>query len=279
MQGMTNRIHFIVALGCEAQPLIEHFRLQSDDPCALFKHFSSESMTLTVSGIGRINAACATVATYMRYPQPRQVWINIGIAGHASHARGNAYLIGKLQTGDKTRTWYPQILFKPPFAVAELTTVDQPTTEYTEQLHDMEAAGFYDLANRFSLLELIHCIKIVSDNRNNPADDLDKQFVSRLVRVKLDGIETCVNALRQLRNSLANGDNQDLLNAITVRSHFTTYQRHQLAKVLVRWQALVKDGTMPADIIDKPGNAEQILTLLNNFLDAQALDYGGFDPK
>ena len=270
---MTGRVHFIVALDCEAQPLVEYFHLKPDNEFALFRNFSGESISLTVSGIGSTNAACAVVETHSRYPGNKHIWINVGIAGHRSYQRGNAYLIGKLQTADQMQTWYPQILFNAPFDITELTTVDQPSSEYTEQLCDMEAAGFYSLAHRCSLLEFVHCIKIVSDNRNNHMDTINKPLVRRLIEAKLDKIAVCVNALRKLQNELISVDNQDLLDAITAQSHFSAYQRKQLEKILLRWRVLAAD-TAPADIINGAGDANQILTILTDFLDEQLPDYG-----
>ena len=53
-------LNFVVALPCEARPIISHFGLQALDSPAGFRLYNRERMRLIVSGAGKIPAAAAT---------------------------------------------------------------------------------------------------------------------------------------------------------------------------------------------------------------------------
>ena len=55
-------------------------------------------------------------------------------------------------------------------------------SKYNNSLSDMELSGFYQTANKYSYRELIHSLKIVSDNRQNPFNYEEKDKIEKTVR-------------------------------------------------------------------------------------------------
>jgi hypothetical protein len=62
----------------------------------------------------------------------------------------------------------------------------------------MEAAAFYETAIRFSSSELIQCIKIISDNKSNPTEQIKAAQVSHWIQDALPVIEEYAQQLSQL---------------------------------------------------------------------------------
>ena len=48
----------------------------------------------------------------------------------------------------------------------------------------MELSGFYQTANKYSYRELIHSLKIVSDNRQNPFNYDEKDKIEKMFEAK-----------------------------------------------------------------------------------------------
>ena len=78
-------IHIIVATDFEAKPLIQNFDLKKIFPSKSFDIFSNGNISLTVTGIGKINAALGVAYTFFMFKkQYNNIWINIGFAGSKS---------------------------------------------------------------------------------------------------------------------------------------------------------------------------------------------------
>ncbi|NNE62697.1 MAG: hypothetical protein HKN34_01315, partial [Gammaproteobacteria bacterium] len=64
-------------------------------------------------------------------------------------------------------------------------------------LYDMEASAFFSTAIRFSSAELVHSLKIIGDNRDQPPE-LDKSIVSALVSEQIRPITGFAKSLIKL---------------------------------------------------------------------------------
>ena len=60
-------IHIIVATDFEAKPLIQSFDLKKIFPSKSFDIFSNGNISLTVTGIGKINAALGVAHTFFMF--------------------------------------------------------------------------------------------------------------------------------------------------------------------------------------------------------------------
>lgn len=186
----------VCALTCEGAPLINHFKLKkiSQSPFPLFE---GVGICLIVSGIGERAALAATCYLGGKYEHTPLAFLNIGIAAHPAFAVGTCALIGKVK--GESSPFYPVKTFPSSLPLGELVTVDVPDLTYQgSDFIDMEGAGFVLGASRFTSFELIHLIKIVSDNAQNPAEKIDPPFAGSLIEKNLKGILEVISHLKAL---------------------------------------------------------------------------------
>ena len=267
-------LHFVVALQAEAKSLIDHFSLRRRTGGA-FPVYVNENIALTVSGIGKVAAAAATGYLHAQTGNRRcAAWLNIGIAGHGRRAIGDGVLIHKITDQITGRSWYPPLTFELPCASGDLISVDEPETEYRENgFYDMEAAGFYATACRFTTAELVHCYKIVSDNLVTSTEQISGKTVQTLVEQRLDTIDVLVQALRALGARLAELQS-DPYELVRLLGHwrFTVSERHQLRRLLLHWQAR-SPKTVWSDGLAALPSADEALHYLSQELDALPIEY------
>jgi len=241
--------HLVVALPCEAKPLVAHYRLKRRLCEEAFPVYEKDGLCLTVSGIGKTAMAAAVAYSHMALGAQRHaVWMNIGVAGHRTHAIGHACLAHKITDADSGRRWYPPLVFQPPCASDHVCTVTRPTSGYPDPvLYDMEASGFYETATRFSTSELVQCVKIVSDNASSPAEQVDARQVAELIDHQVGLIDALLRQLRTLAGPLREKE-PPLFEPFIKRWHFSVQQQLQLKRLLHRWTILAPDD--PPDIAD-----------------------------
>ena len=244
-------IHLICALPCEARPLIDCHDLRHVPRADLCKCYAGKDggMTLTVSGPGKINAAAAVCYTQTSFNSlPSDAWLNVGIAGHRALAIGQPALAHRIEDAGSSQCWYPQFVFAPPCRTQGLLTLDRPSTDYDEVMIDMEAAGFCATASRCGTAELIHVLKVISDNAAHPAGKPDAGIISGLIQEQLPCINNIIESLRALSAELANIQQPPpAYSDCVARWHFTEYERNVLLRLLQRWQLLCPDRHPLAD--------------------------------
>jgi nucleoside phosphorylase len=232
---VNNVINLVVALDCEARPLIERFDLKRQ-PEHAYPLYTSEQMQLIVSGVGKLNSAIATGYLAGLSDEPA-AWLNIGIAGHMTHPLGELYLCHKITDMQTGQSSYPAFTFKTTLPTASLDSFDVPVNEYHDDLlHDMEASGFYQAASRFATVEFIHCLKVISDNQDSPTHNINKQMVSELIANTIVVIADFINLLSEQHHRwLTVTATPDSYHEIIQKWHFSTYQQHQLKQLIKRW--------------------------------------------
>jgi hypothetical protein len=270
-------INIIVAFPAEARPLAGHFRLRETDSNGPFPVYRNDTLCLAVSGIGKV--ACAAATAWLQginRDQPPAGWLNIGIAGHASHNIGAAYIAHRITDQANGRSWYPPQVHGFRLPSENLLTVDVPETTYRhDALYDMEAAGFYPIACRGTTAELVQCFKIVSDNRNRPVTRVDTGRYSELVSGQLGDIEILVGELeRMVHYSGALNQVPEDLQSFTENWHFTRYQQHRLVHLLRRWQALEPGQQLWCVELKKQTHAGGVLRWIENHLNALPVKLG-----
>ncbi len=238
-------VHFVVALQCEAKPLVEYFGLKRRMDHSAFPVYEKAATTLTISGIGKTSAAAAVAYTQMLFGNLKySVWLNIGIAGHRRPMLGQMFVVHKIVDEETGYRWYPPLLYRPSVSSAEITTVARPETEYAQDvLYDMEASGFYPTARRFSTSELIQCLKIVSDNDSVSRQKINPKQVSLLVNANIEDIENTANQLSQMAQSILQSPPAQF-NEFLQQWHFTDHQKSRLEQCLSRWE-VVSSGNPP----------------------------------
>lgn len=205
-----------------------------------------------------------TLALFSRHLTP--ILLNIGIAGHQNYAVGDIFLADKITNFDNNKNYYPPLIFSPCCPTATLTTFNKPQQTYPEfALCDMEASAFYETASRFSSSELIHCLKVISDNEAMPAFVIRPQQASDLIRNQLRAISEVLSELRKLQNLLKPQEYSEF-NQLVSQYHFSASEQVQLKKMLCRWR-LIK-GNEVIDLVDKQViNGKEFLKKMRQHLD------------
>ena len=252
----------IIALQCEAKPVIQHYGLKRHMNETAYPVYRKQNITLTISGVGKLAAAGAVAYTQGRYGNNQSsIWLNIGVAGHANLELGSCRIAHKIVDYETSRNWYPRLLFSSSdlCETAEITTVSQPESQYNQDsLYEMEAAGFIATAIRFSTLELIHSFKVVSDNRLTSTRSLNAQTLTRLIDNQLDNIDLLKQTLEAIREQTVIANNKSVA-LFQNNWNFTAHQLTQLNRLLSQWQLLSADTLPSADAISQLKTSKQAL--------------------
>ncbi len=192
-------INLVLALKSEARPLIEHFELKETRTESGLGLFERAGLSLVIGGIGKAAVANA-VATLSesREEGEEQAWINLGLAGHQTHSLGQAFLAHSVEDARSGEIWRLRSPVIQDLPSAAVKTVERPELDYPEDcLYDMEASAFVAAVSRRAPDDLIHVMKIVSDNREHSIRQLDRRTAVRLVAHQLKAIERLVSETRR----------------------------------------------------------------------------------
>ena len=185
-------IHFIIATYAEAVPLISFFKLKKKSGRLQFDIFfsSNKKISLTISGIGKIQAVASVIYTNMFFGGVRNnAWINIGIAGHKCEEIGNIFLINNNLDFATKKNYFPIINFEGNFKYQSSITYDYADEKYNDSISDMELSGFFYAAAKSSSIELIQSLKIISDNRSETIDFKDTIKINEIIMKRINIIE------------------------------------------------------------------------------------------
>jgi hypothetical protein len=176
-------INLICALPAEAKSIASRLGLARVQPDRGFAHYRGGAVSLLVTGPGKINAAAGTAFLGALGDRRHEaVWVNLGVAGHAERSVGAVLLANRVTDASSGQVWYPNLLQVPPCGTDSLLTLERPDASYPHAgMVDMEASGFFPTACRFSGIELVQVLKVVSDNRRSPVRGLSGKQVRALM--------------------------------------------------------------------------------------------------
>ena len=250
-------VRMVVALACEARPLIRRYRLKLETERRPFRVYSSrtedEDVRLVVAGAGRVPAAAATGFLAGLDRRSSALWLNVGSAGARAHDGRSAGSEPAAQVGDVVlahkvvemasgRGFYPPIVFESPVPTTTVYTVDEIERRFpVAGAYDLEASAFLATANRATSAELAHCIKVVSDTEREPADRLDAAMLEGLVEGAVTTIDRVLEAMRSAVDVEWQETSQLGVDAWLKRARFTVTQQRQLEELLRRADALGVD--------------------------------------
>jgi len=267
-------IYLFAALPCEAKPLIAHFKLKKVTTINHFAIYTRDSMTLTVTGIGKSAMAAAVAYTLAVFPaQSLAVLVNIGIAGHKTHPLGGLFSAEKIIDTENKQAYYPQLMALSRCPTLAIHTVAQAQLHYnSEAMYEMEASAFYETAARFTSSELIQCLKIISDNEQHAVEQITPAKVSEWIAAQISPIS---DYLHQLQTLAAEAKTVDLMDYQTISQQWrlTHNQQLQLKRLLSQYQLLsnnkILDLSQQQDLSSKA-----LLRYLQQHI--AALPFGGF---
>lgn len=241
----TAQVFIFSALACEAKAIITHYQLKKQVQFHEFAIYRHAHYCLAVTGVGKSAMAAAvayTLASIEHTANP--VLLNIGIAGHPHHARGESFIAAKVCDVDSGKNFYPQLVYSAPCAALTLCTVAKPLTVYAEQhLYDMEGSAFFETAVRFSSAELIQCFKVVSDNSKHGIKGINAKQVQLWIQSCLSQVQELVTAMTALA-TLIPVQQAQAYDDIIQMWRFSVSEQIYLKKLLLRW-LVITDGEQP----------------------------------
>ena len=260
---ITPSLNIVVALSCEAKPLVDYYRLTKQAVTGL-SYFSREAdqnfpfnIHLVVSGIGARNMATACGWLGANSRKDNCVWLNVGVAGHKEHRLGEIVRINKASELGSAKNYYPALVAKWSEMNIGLISYSEPCTDYpANAVVDMEAYTFFEVVNKFSNKELVQSLKIISDNSKNGIEAINAARVSGLIAEKIETINSFVeNLLNLLR-----------LSAPLPKTLMETQHLHVTVSQLQQYHDLVEKlinlGIANSDIKKKLSSASTMKELL-----------------
>ena len=276
--GKGTAIRWVVALEPESIAIRKNYqmtRVTHSGPYPVFKDVSS-CHWLTISGVGKVHAAAATMYLYQVSDAPPWAgWVNVGVAGHAAGTYGTLYLVDKIIDKSTGRSGYPGPVLSSTLARGSLMTVDKPETDYgNDLLFDMEGSAIFEIACRLSCQQLVLILKIVSDDPNNDIAELTSKTINHLVSDSISEISELVGKLETLTKK--EHDRLKLPEAyykIKKNWHFSLSQEYRLMHLVKRWQATSKNKEL-MPYLDECKDAKSVIRKLLNNLDNHQVDWG-----
>ena len=256
-------LYIHTALPAEARPLLDHYALRMHDAYTPFPLYAGDQVRLVVSGVGKTATAAAIAYAYARFADQPGPWINVGIAGHKTAPLGKALWVQKAVDTATDTPFFPALAIHPPCDGSVLQTVDLPRADYpADTLFDMEGSAFFQTAQRVVPAELSHSVKVVSDNKEAPWQDLDRQRVERWISDLLPIVEHMRTELESLaavwRLQRAN---PPYFERALSQYRFSQTQQNRLRRLLQQWHSVAPD-TPPWSPDHSEQSAAQVLETL-----------------
>ena len=271
-------IRWVVALEPESIAIRKKYqmtRVAHSGPYPVFTD-ATDCHWLTISGVGRVHAAAATMYLHqVSNAPPWAGWVNVGIAGHAAGTYGTLYLVDKIIDKSTGRSGYPGPVISSTLARGSLMTVDKPETNYgNDLLFDMEGSAIFEIACRLSCQQLVLVLKIVSDGPNIDIAELTSKMISDLVSDSISEIFKIVGKMEILTKK--EHDRLELpvaYYAIKKKWHFSQSQEYRLMHLVKRWQATAQNKKL-IPYVGECKDAKSVIRKLSIKLDNHEVDWG-----
>ena len=260
-------IHFVVATNSEARPLIDLFKLKKIKDLKQTFIYTNQNISLTISGIGKVNAAIGVTQTYYYYNQKNNnIWINIGLAGHKYLKVGDICTINKITDNETKKNFFPFInKFK--MQNQECLSVGMQKKSYSSKVYDMESFGFYQSACKYSSKELLQIVKIISDNQFESIDFKNKEVVYNIILNHKKLINELCSFMLNLKKEFYPTSNEIIeneFNNLFTKIKFTFTEREQMKALLKLY--FTKHCSLHDNMINFNENAAYNIKKLKEFL-------------
>ena len=277
MREFSKAIRWVVALKCEAEPIIQYFAMDCHINTGPFSVFCDQEKEhwLVLSGIGQINSASAT--TYLSEisdAPPWAGWINIGIAGYGGKKTEELFLVDEVQQFSTGHTLYPGPIIGKDLKRYSLITVDKPSKNYKEgRLLDMEGYAFFEIASRLSSQQLTIILKIISDGPDEPLELIKPDTVTESINRIINNLKTLVEELENLSLKEAKRLSQPKAYKRCIKMwHFTNSQKTQCLKLIRRWESIFPSTDL-FSIIDMENDAKSVLSKISKHTKKYEIDW------
>jgi hypothetical protein len=189
-------INLLIALQAEAKPLIRALGLKRRQPDGVCPIYASNGVRLAMSGPGKVSMQQAIHLLHQEGVENCH-WLNLGIAGHASLALGSCLQATAVTDSRSGERWRLQPVSGIEAIQGELRCVAEPESVYGEPVgYDMESGGFAATLASLGLIEHAHILKVISDNPQQPARQINARMVEALIGQQLHVIHSLIEKLR-----------------------------------------------------------------------------------
>ena len=264
-------MNFIVALSCEAKPIIDELRLTKQFSPTPFPVFRNDFHRLVVSGIGKVAAAAATgfLLGSSSRKQEVQAYLNVGIAGHGTLQTNTAFIANCISDDQGKAIFYPPQIIDSDFELSRLCTCSNPNQKYEKGLgFDMEAHAFYSIASRSTTRELIQVLKVVSDNEGQSFESIQPTMVTDYICNHLPSILTFAQELDTLAKEISpNLEILDLQERARKIHPFSQSQIFQLDRLISHSRTFDLEEKDLIELIEKSNSPKEAIHNLNTFID------------
>ena len=260
-------MNFLVAYKAEALSLIEFYSLKKiHHPASLI--YQNDHHSLIISGPGKDNVTSAIENLLNLNGSQNQAWLNLGIAGHESLAKGGIFIAAKIQDESNEEIFYPPQIYSHSISTSCLITLDTPSSDYRDGMgFDMEAYAFYKTASNYSIRELIQAIKIVSDNPSHPLKSFNPKEVPELIDAHIEKVDELVNQIEKASEIMKNDyDTQKASDKFLKLHHFSVTRTHQLNELVHHSKILRLDLCQIEEIIKSATDAGDAIKKVTSFL-------------
>lgn len=266
----------VVALHCEASPVISKYKLKKVTDVHHYQFYKNNEINLVISGVGKAASAGATGYCHAINGSPsHSAWLNIGMAGHVGFDLGSGFLVNKIHDNSTRQTWSPSIIFDPTCITDKLLTVDRPDSKYQfEGGVDMEAAGYYVTASRFTTSELVQCYKVVSDNQHSPVKKISTKEATKLIKEKMEDIDFLIEQLLNASHDLsALYESPIMFDEICGLFKLSHTEQLQVKDRLRKLYLLNPKALTNKAILEHQGSARKLLSTLDHIIDRQEISF------
>lgn len=185
-------LYIAAALYDEAIPFLDRLSMKKNTSFSHFDLFSGENSLLLLTKTGAIRAAAAVASMLTAFPpQKTDLFLSAGTAAcpDSETPVGTPFLLQQITDAASGRTFFPELIFRVPFARAALTTVSRVLTPEAlnclparaaeaksaqcgslweapavPMLYDMETSGVCEAALPFFSCEQLFFCRAVSDH-------------------------------------------------------------------------------------------------------------------
>jgi len=258
-------LNILVALNCEAKPIIDFYRLAKMNT-SLYPHFySSEDkqatfkINLVVSGIGLLNMAAACGWLGSKTAAAPTIWLNIGTAGHANLKVGEIVQVVACGDSLSSNIHYPPLVAKWEGASTMLNSYNQACMDYLNNTAvDMEASAFYFAAKKSASTEFIQSLKVISDNSQADIEALNASRISELIAPHVETIDAYAKELvTLLPNDIERASQFEMSHL-----HCTVAQQQQFKVLVEKLQNTEVAKEKVQHVLDKAKSMKEVLLYL-----------------
>lgn len=260
-------MNFVVAYKAEALPLIEFYSLKK------IRHhgsliYQNDHHSLIISGPGKDNVTSAIKNLLKLNGSQNQAWLNLGIAGHESLAKGGIFIAAKIQDESNEEIFYPPQIYSHSISTSCLITLDTPSSDYRDGMgFDMEAYAFYKTVSNYSIREIIQVIKIVSDNPSHSLESFTAKEVPGLIAAHIDKVDELVKQIEEASEIIkTDNDIKEASDKFQKLHHFSVTRTHQLNELVHHAKVLRLDLCQIEEIIKSSTDASDAIKKVTLFL-------------